>query len=278
MIKKKTKLQEQVDRILFISNYNLINPPKVIKESYGDEKEIKYEDVEKEQENGYPSNYQYLDEYLIEQGPKKKPLPPKSPELIPKPEGGTPPVSGPTDSMPPLPTGDVPGEQTPPVDTTPSLTPEQPPEETKPEVKMATKTDVKGVSKEVSSVEDYSKKVMTQQAEILTKVDDLINKLGNVDQLSQKVDQIGQGLKEIKPQSYKEKLDLQSLKSFPYNIKLSDYWGTDDQEQKEPEQKEYKLDKQDIVNFDQREIKDSLFSTGEEDEDQGITNRRKTGY
>lgn len=284
---KKSKLQEQVDRILFISNYNLNNPPKVIKESYyGDEKEINYDDVEKAQENGYPANHQYVDEYQsldeqpvdVEKKPlTKEPAKTSSPELAPKPtDPAIPDLGGPAGTIPEIPPVDSPDTSLP-VDTTPPITTEQPPEEKKPEVPSATKSDVKEVEKEVQSVEDYSKKVMTQQAEILTKVNDLINKLGSVDQLSQKVDQISQGLNEIKPQSYKDKLEMISVNSGPFNVKLSDYWGTEDQEQQEPQQKEYKLDKQDIVNYDAREIKDSLFSTGEED-DESVRKQRSVGY
>ena len=283
--KKVNNIQEQINRILFISNYNLNNPPKIVKENYYNEEEIDYENIEKENEKGYPANYQYVDEYqnIDEQpAPTKKKEEPKpeieAPKLAPTPGAGTPELGGPPS---PEPTGEAPGEQTPPVDITPPITPEPSPEkEKKPEVPSATKSDVKDVEKGVESVGDYSKKVMTQQAEILTKVDDMMNKLGNVDQLSQKVDQISHGLKEIKPQSYRDKLEMISLNSGPFNVKLSDYWGDlDGQEQQEPQQKEYKLDKQDIANFDAREIKDSLFSTGDgEENDESIRKQRSMGY
>lgn len=286
---KKSKLQEQVDRILFISNYNLNNPPKVINENYYNKEEIDYSQVEKQNENGYPSSHEYLDEYQLDEQPadlKKKPLPSKEPAAPLPPAGPTPP--GPESKIPDLPPigepapgtpGEATGREIPPVDVTPPITPEQPPEEEKPEVPSATKSDIKTVEKDVETASDYSKKVMTQQAEILTKVDDLMNKLGGVDQLSQKVDQITQGLKEIKPQSYRDKLEMISLNSGPFNIKLSDYWNLDDQKPQEPQQKEYKLDKQDIANFDAREIKDSLFSTGDgEEDDESIRKQRSMGY
>lgn len=274
---KNNTLKEQVKRILFISNYNLNNPPK-LNENYNQDKEIDYENVEKEDEKGYPASYQYVDEYQIdEQDPNKKPAD-KEPatksakELPKKPEAGLPDLGGAAE-----PTGAVPGEQTLPVDTAPPLAPEPSPEEKKPEVPSATKSDIKSVEKEVESVEDYSKKVMTKQSEILVKVDDMINKLSNVDNLSQKVDQLTQNVEKIKPQSYKDKLEMISVNSKPFNVKLSDYWGLDDQEPVEQKPQEYKLDKQDIVNYDQREIKNSLFTTGEETEND-IINQRKTGY
>lgn len=276
---KINTIQEQIKRILFISNYNLNNPPKLINENYYNEKEIDYNDVEKENEKGYPSSIAYQDEYQVDEqapGEKKKPKEP-APELAPKPEAGLPSLPSPEET-PPEPAGKAPGEEIPPVDKAPPPTPEAPPKEEKPEVPSASKTDVKSVEKDVESVEDYSKKVMTQQSEILTKVDDLVNKLSNVDNLSQKVDQLSQNIEKIKSPSYKDQLEMISVNSKPFDVKLSDYWsdlGGEEQPKQEPQ--EYKLDKEDIINYDTNEIKQSLFTTGEEDEE-SLRNQRSMGY
>lgn len=283
MNKNNKLLQEEIKRILFISNYNLNNPPKIIKENYYDQQEIEYSKIEKENEKGYPANHQYENEYMIDEQPAgKKPVgrPPKK-EPAAAPSAGEVPELPPIDNKQEPPVGvapGAPGEETPVDTTTPPPMPETPPEEEKKEPETASKSDVKDVEKDIESVGDYSKKVMTQQAEILASIQDLTSKLGGVDQLSQKVDKLSSDVGEMKPPSYKDQLEMISLKSGPFNQTLSDYWGADDNEESEKEPEKLTLDKSDIINYDQNEIKNSLFSTGDKDEEESMATRRKMGY
>jgi len=98
MNKNNKLLQEEIKRILFISNYNLNNPPKIIKENYYDQQEIEYSKIEKENEKGYPANHQYENEYMIDEQPAgKKPVgrPPKK-------EPAAAPSAGEVPELPPI--------------------------------------------------------------------------------------------------------------------------------------------------------------------------------
>jgi hypothetical protein len=285
-IRNNGHLQESIDRILFISNFDIKNPPK-INEGYIDE--INYGDVMKENDRGYPQSYEYEDEYRMDEAvppkPDEKEKLPSQGGPMPQadaaaPEGGEPGVEELPDlggeELPDL-GGEAGGEELPDlgdeagVEELPDLgdeagvEPDAEPET--PEVPELTKTDLDSVEKEVESVEDYSKKVLTQQASIMATIQDLSDKLGNVEQLSQQVQKIGQDIEEIKPPSYQEQLEMQSTQSYPFNVKLSDYWDIPDQDETNQTPENLTIDQDDIENYDEKEIKDSLFTTGEEEEE-----------
>lgn len=92
--------------------------------------------------------------------------------------------------------------------------------------------------------------------ELLAKLGDMENKLNSVDQVNAKVEKLASEVKEAMPPSYEEQLDMISKKSFPYNVKLSDYWKFDNEQEVEP--KKYTLNPDDIKNVNDNEIKDTF--------------------
>ncbi len=77
-----------------------------------------------------------------------------------------------------------------------------------------------------------------------------------------KIDQVAKEVEDIKNPSYEKQFDMISRNSYPYNIKLSDYWGWEDAaDRQNQEGKEYTITQADIDNYDPNLIKQSLNLT-----------------
>lgn len=116
------------------------------------------------------------------------------------------------------------------------------------------------------------------------KLEDLIRgfgaleqQLGAMQQTSAKIDELGNKVTELEHDierrnpTPEEQIEMRSLDSYPYNIKLSDYWSEKEDKLAIPSSKqnggtkEYTLTKQDVDNYSPTDIKHS-FSNFEEDE------------
>jgi hypothetical protein len=116
------------------------------------------------------------------------------------------------------------------------------------------------------------------------KLEDLIKgfaalqqQLGVMQQTSAKIDELGNKVVELEHDierrnpTPEEQIEMRSLDSYPYNIKLSDYWSEKEDKLAIPSSqqnggtKEYTLTKQEANNFSPSDIKKS-FSDFEEDE------------
>lgn len=101
---------------------------------------------------------------------------------------------------------------------------------------------------------------------LMDKLSDLEAKLARMDSVANKIENLEKELVKRNPTPV-EKLEMRSLSSYPYNIKLSDYWsdkeGQYDVMNKEP--KEYVLTKDDVDNeFSYSQIKDTFDEPSEE--------------
>lgn len=104
--------------------------------------------------------------------------------------------------------------------------------------------------------------------ELMNKLADLETRLSRMDSVANKIEDLEKEIVKRNPTPV-EKLEMRSLSSYPYNIKLSDYWsekeGQYDVMDKQP--KEYILTKDDIDNdFSDSKIRDS-FDTPLEDQE-----------
>lgn len=104
--------------------------------------------------------------------------------------------------------------------------------------------------------------------ELMGKLSDLEARLARMDSVAAKIEDLEKEIVKRNPTPV-EKLEMRSLSSYPYNIKLSDYWsekeGPYDVTNKEP--KEYVLTKDDVdTNFVDSKIRDS-FDTPMEDQE-----------
>jgi hypothetical protein len=139
-------------------------------------------------------------------------------------------------------------------------------------------TDLVNTSNELkTSSEENSAKM----AELIDNFNKLASQVNSMTQMSKKIDSLDSELKTINAEIQKrnptptEKIEMRSLDSFPYNIKLSDFWS--DHSDKvtsvassqssigETKPKEYVLTKADVDDFSNTDIRDSFGDFEEED-------------
>lgn len=130
------------------------------------------------------------------------------------------------------------------------------------------------VTQLVQGTEDAkaSADMATQKMEdLLAKFGELEGRLSNMDTITSKIENLEREIEKRNP-TQEEKLEMRSFDSFPYNLKLTDYWAEkegpynvlDTGEKKEPE--EYVLTQDDIDNeYNDGDIADS-FNDDDEDE------------
>ncbi len=141
-------------------------------------------------------------------------------------------------------------------------------------------TDLVNTSNELkASSEENSNKM----SELIDKFNDLTSQVSAMGQMAKKIDSLDNELTKVSAEIEKrnptptEKIEMRSLDSFPYNIKLSDFWSdnsdkfttVDSAESnmggEEEEEKEYVLTKADASDFSNSDIKDSFGDFEEED-------------
>jgi hypothetical protein len=120
---------------------------------------------------------------------------------------------------------------------------------------------------EVKMNTDLSLKKMD---DILSQFKELESKLDNMSAMSTKIDNLEQEVISRNPKPV-EKLEMRSLNSYPYSIKLSDYWnekhpGYDPLGSKSEAEKEYVLKQSDIEDeYSESEVKNSFKEYDEEE-------------
>jgi hypothetical protein len=116
-------------------------------------------------------------------------------------------------------------------------------------------TDLVDNSEETKkSVSDVSDKM----EELLSKLSELEDQVSGMDKVINKIDSLEKEIEKRNPTPV-ERLEMRSMQSFPYSVKLTDFWAdkegyeaTDDSEE------EYILRQSDVENFDRNEIKASF--------------------
>ena len=100
--------------------------------------------------------------------------------------------------------------------------------------------------------------------DLLNKFNELTGKLNSMDAISSKIDNLEHQVEKRMP-TPKEKLEMRSLDSYPYSLKLTDYWAEKDGQYdvmnngKEPQKKEYILTKDDVnSDYNESNIKNSF--------------------
>lgn len=113
-----------------------------------------------------------------------------------------------------------------------------------------------------SSVDGLTSKM----EELLNKLNDLESQVGGMDNVINKIDDLEKEIEKRNPTPV-EKLEMRSLSSYPYTIKLTDFWqDKEGYEAQEPEE-EFTLTQDDIDNFDKEEIKRSFDFNKDMDSD-----------
>ena len=157
-------------------------------------------------------------------------------------------------------------------DTMPPAEDEMPPEATDDEsVDLDVTELVRGSQEAKASADEANAKI----ERLLGMVDKLESQLSSMGQISDKIDGLEKELEKRVP-TPDEKIELRSMDSYPYNIKLSDFWadrkdspydaGQNDDEDKD-EEGNYVLTQDDVDNFDANNIKQSFKENPFEEED-----------
>jgi len=136
--------------------------------------------------------------------------------------------------------------------------------------------DVTDIVKRADDAKGYAEKAVTAAEEgkgmikdLMTKFDALQSSLSKIDTVSTEIASIKKDMQAQKP---KEKLELRSLDSYPFNVKLTDYWNDEklkdnyeitngsepDAQTPSGDVKVWKLDPEDAKDFSELDIKKSF--------------------
>lgn len=135
--------------------------------------------------------------------------------------------------------------------------------------------DVTDIVKKSEDAKSYSEKAVKAAEEGKSMITDLMSKFDALQNSLSKIDTVANELnvikKDIQSQKPKEKLELRSLDSYPFNVKLTDYWndeklkdnyeingGKPDAESPDGEVKVWKLDPNEAKDFSSTDIKKSF--------------------
>lgn len=135
--------------------------------------------------------------------------------------------------------------------------------------------DVTDIVKRADDAKGYAEKAVTAAEEGKNMISDLMSKFEALQTSLSKIDTVSNEIqsmkKDIQSQRPKEKLELRSLDSYPFNVKLTDYWndekiksnyeingGTPDAESQDGEVKVWKLDPNDAKDYSNVDIKKSF--------------------
>lgn len=103
--------------------------------------------------------------------------------------------------------------------------------------------------------------------ELLAKFGELEQRISGMAKISDKIEALEKEIIKRNPTPV-EKLEMRSMSSFPYNIKLTDYWkDVDGYEAEEQKPKEYVLTSDDVDSFTDSSVKDSFSIPDYEEED-----------
>lgn len=134
--------------------------------------------------------------------------------------------------------------------------------------------DITELVQKSEDAEAASQEANSKIDQLMAQLGSLESKLPNVDKLSDQFAALEKEVQERNP-SEVEKLEMRSMNSYPYNLKLSDYWAQDDsgyevdngdgQEFEEEKEEEFVLTKDDVEqSYNPNSIKKSFDYTEED--------------
>ena len=190
------------------------------------------------------NRFKSINNYILEQD-----APPPDPMAA----GGAPPLGG--DPMAAPPAGGAPAGGAPaPVD----LATDKDVEEL-----GADGEDKEGEKLDITDLVDSQKNIEQKQEEyfnnLFNQLSTLEKKLADMDQLVSKIDNLETKIEKMRPKTAKEKLELRTLDSGPFNQKLSDFFNDKQQDIEKSGKNEYVLTSDDIESFSKDQIEDSFY-------------------
>ena len=126
------------------------------------------------------------------------------------------------------------------------------------------------VEVDVTDIVDKTEETKTSVDGVSTKMDDLLSKLSELesqvsgmDKVINKIDDLEIEIERRNPTPV-ERLEMRSMDSFPYSVKLTDFWKDKEGYEAKEEEQEFTLTQSDVDNFDEKEIRASFNSTDNE--------------
>jgi hypothetical protein len=122
------------------------------------------------------------------------------------------------------------------------------------------------VEVDVTDIVDKTEETKTSVDGMSTKMDDLLSKLSELesqvsgmDNVINKIDELEKEIERRNPTPV-ERLEMRSMDSFPYSIKLTDFWKDKEGYNPSEVEEEYTLTQSDVDNFNEKEIRNSFGS------------------
>ncbi len=123
--------------------------------------------------------------------------------------------------------------------------------------------DKEGEKLDITDLVDSQKNIEQKQEEyfnnLFNQLSTLEKKLADMDQLVSKIDNLETKIEKMRPKTAKEKLELRTLDSGPFNQKLSDFFNDKQQDIEKSGKNEYVLTSDDIESFSKDQIEDSFY-------------------
>jgi len=248
----KKQIQESLDRIKFLNEFHFKphGRDSVTPNPVNDEMPVKFNEVGdtykyQEEEHDYPSWEQYRNDVLIDE---------EDPEPNEPQNGQNPPAQAPAGQEPPA--QQMPPAPAPDASAAPAAMPEPPPAPMPP-------APVTAPPMAATPEPDMFASLTAQMAktdEMLAKFDQVQSQLAGMETVNMKLTDVEKKLEDLKNPPYEDQLEMISKQAYPYNIKLSDFWGWDkDDEMEEIEDMpNFKLNPDEVNNYNKDDIKKSF--------------------
>jgi len=122
-------------------------------------------------------------------------------------------------------------------------------------------TDIVNKTEETkASVDDMGQKM----DDLLSKLSDLESQVTDMDGVINKIDNLEKEIERRNPTPV-ERLEMRSMDSFPYSVKLTDFWKDKEGYDATDEEEEFTLTQDEVDNFDPKEIRASFEGDNEKE-------------
>jgi hypothetical protein len=125
--------------------------------------------------------------------------------------------------------------------------------------------DVTDIVDNTEATKTSVEEVGSKMEELLAKLSELEGQVSGMDKVINKIEDLEKEIERRNPTPV-ERLEMRSLSSFPYSVKLTDFWeDKEGYEAKEDNEEEYILKQSDVDNFDVKQIRASFNDTKEKE-------------
>ncbi len=249
---KKQQLNESLKKIKYLTEFHF---KAHTREEAGGEQPVKFNEIgdvykHHEEENDYPTFEQYRDEVMIdEEDPIDGQQQPQ--QQAPAPEQQ--PATAPQDAQQTVPAGQIPPDA-----NIPPATPEPAPQPDMAAPAPAPMPEPAPMPQAPDPQDMMFSALEAKTDEMLAKFDMLQQQLAGVENVNLKLNDVEKKLDDLTDPPYQDQLEMISKKAYPYNVKLSDFWGWDKEEEPVDVEQTFKLSPEDINSYNKDDIKKSF--------------------